>query len=1206
MRSCILVTFLLLIAVAVRSQSPELVLPIGHTGEITKVLVTPDKQFLVTSSKDGTAKIWNYKTGRLRHNLVLHTGQITDMAISSNGSFVLLGSNDASYSQWDIASGELLAHTRSKVSIKKLWLLPGDSLCVVQGTYSVAVAPIDTEDEEVFISSDMSDPIRLCEMSPDRSTLALTRERDSHISFYNTRGEWIGNADMLKLDTTFYDLQFLKTKSIRFAGNKELFVRFDHSYGAVYATDGRQLLRIDASVTDITTSSDGRYAAYARYRNDTLVVLDMQTRQPALLLKRSEFRGTLCGFGRGDTTLLLEEGGVLEEWGLSSQRLSRVKAGDGRRFLSYLPDEQRFITQVLGWDGYGLKTDHGAVEVWKNGNTPVQTFQGKVERVVETSLSSDGKYLLEQRVTYANYWKLAKGKSIRFPNDSLGNSRVLKIHPTAESHLVVLQYNSSFALYDLEQERILYWQPYTYGSAFTLNPARTLVITSGERLPGEIRVWELATGTLTRTFNTAYPLAAITLDPQSRYLAGITQRHNADSVEVWELATGERIAVYERPGQYIPSGFVVVYTPNYTPRVQFSDDGKHLLFNTGELGYLHIEWLPLWEQFSAEDSLNFPGNGTYNADQARFSSRYPVVQEPGTGILYFSEIDPEANRQKVVAYDYRNDKMIQTFLYKGVHRVLSVLPAKQQLVTATDTELLFWELKTGKLLNRFALPTGFEAVAWQDANGTVLVSSNDRVGVVPINGKLPAYYLSTFQSGDYIVLRNDRYYLVTPEAARWLTWRSGKQFYDFDQWDIQFNRPDKIMEALDRPGSVLAQAYHQAYLKRLKKAGFSEKMFRLGLQVPSVTLHHDREDGSTTDSGQIHLQVTCTNPDQLATIAAVHVTVNDVPVYGSKGLVPDKITSSLQLQLPVILIPGCNRIKVSCINSNGVESVQEPLTLVYQPAAPLTETVYFLGIGINRFADSRQNLAWCVKDIRDLAAQLRDKYGQALIVDTLLDEQVTPEQLKTLTEKLKRTQVQDKVIIAYSGHGVLSSSFDYYLSAFHMNFKEPVHGGIPYEFLETLLEQIPARKKLLLLDACHSGEIDKDELITITKTNEQLRQQGVVVHRGSEEVENGQVVTQRVGLENSFELMQNLFVRVGRGTGATIISAAGGVQLAQERGEFQNGVFTFSVLEAMRQFKTMTVSGLKSYVSARVVALTNGLQHPTARQELRDADWELW
>ena len=52
----------------------------------------------------------------------------------------------------------------------------------------------------------------------------------------------------------------------------------------------------------------------------------------------------------------------------------------------------------------------------------------------------------------------------------------------------------------------------------------------------------------------------------------------------------------------------------------------------------------------------------------------------------------------------------------------------------------------------------------------------------------------------------------------------------------------------------------------------------------------------------------------------------------------------------------------------------------------------------------------------------------------------------------------------------------------------------------------------------------------------------------------------KLGMKNSFELMQELVVNVGRSTGAIIISAAGGMQLAREGGERENGVFTWSLL----------------------------------------------
>ena len=90
------------------------------------------------------------------------------------------------------------------------------------------------------------------------------------------------------------------------------------------------------------------------------------------------------------------------------------------------------------------------------------------------------------------------------------------------------------------------------------------------------------------------------------------------------------------------------------------------------------------------------------------------------------------------------------------------------------------------------------------------------------------------------------------------------------------------------------------------------------------------------------------------------------------------------------------------------------------------------------------------------------------------------------------------------------------------------------------------------------------------------------------------------------EMMQSLFVNIGKSTGATIIFAAAGNQFALERGDLKNGVFTYSILEAMEKNPTMKISELKKTVGERVEQLTNGMQNPTSRNETIAVDWSLW
>ncbi len=68
--------------------------------------------------------------------------------------------------------------------------------------------------------------------------------------------------------------------------------------------------------------------------------------------------------------------------------------------------------------------------------------------------------------------------------------------------------------------------------------------------------------------------------------------------------------------------------------------------------------------------------------------------------------------------------------------------------------------------------------------------------------------------------------------------------------------------------------------------------------------------------------------------------------------------------------------------------------------------------------------------------------------------------------------------------------------------------------------------------------------------------------------------------------MQELFVNVGRGTGAAVISAAGGMQFALKPGDLKNGVFTFNILDAFRRNPTLTINELKEIVVERVLDLT--------------------
>jgi uncharacterized caspase-like protein len=148
-----------------------------------------------------------------------------------------------------------------------------------------------------------------------------------------------------------------------------------------------------------------------------------------------------------------------------------------------------------------------------------------------------------------------------------------------------------------------------------------------------------------------------------------------------------------------------------------------------------------------------------------------------------------------------------------------------------------------------------------------------------------------------------------------------------------------------------------------------------------------------------------------------------------------------------------------------------------------------------------------------------------------------------------------------------------------------------------LLDGIRSRKKLLLVDTCHSGEVDKDHVELVRAEQKPEDAVKVRAFRGLTRV------SPRVGLGNSYQLLQEMFADLRRGTGALVISSAGGAEYALESATWNNGVFTHALLRGLKgeadrdQDGRVQVSELRDFVEQEVQRLTAGRQSPTARRE---------
>lgn len=534
--------------------------------------------------------------------------------------------------------------------------------------------------------------------------------------------------------------------------------------------------------------------------------------------------------------------------------------------------------------------------------------------------------------------------------------------------------------------------------------------------------------------------------------------------------------------------------------------------------------------------------------------------------------------------------------------------------SSEDSHNQVFDMRTGKLIGRIT-GLGDEEISelaseYDIINGKqVLInnvigdsSTNLGVSIVDINQNIICT-IYPINNDEYLTLLPNGYYQCSYDAAKLLHYvTKDLKVITFEQLDVKYNRPDKVLEAIGNTNTELIDSYRRAYEKRIKKLEINTASFDDSYSVPEADFENRSAIAYEQKNETLTLHIK--GLDNTYKLDRFNVWVNEVPIFGIKGKsIRDDNCNTLNTKVAITLSQGDNRIETSITNVNGIESYRMPLNVNYIPLNPYEEKTYFIGIAIDKFANDNYNLKYTTKDINDLANKLKEKLGDDLVIKTLFNEKVTVSNIKGLKKILQQTNINDKVIISYSGHGVLSKDYDYYLSTYAIDFEKPNEHGLAYDEFENLLDSIPARKKLMLIDACHSGEVDKEELEKIKNTS--TLSEGNVTEGAKGAIPLFIHDSKKIGMKNSFELMQELFVNVGRSTGSTIISAAGGTQFALETSKLKNGVFTYSILEYMKSHPEATISSLKEYVNKRVPELTKGMQVPTARTETNAIDWRL-
>ena len=987
-------------------------------------------------------------------------------------------------------------------------------------------------------------------------------------------------------------------------------------YFAKFSPDNKSIVTASGTSMNIVWDANTGKQKYIVFRGGTKSI-DFNS-DGSKILVTSDWNGAeILNAKNGDSILALKETGEIicyifspdSKKVLTLSNDSAVKVWDiesGKKIFD-LKEQNKFNYAVFSPDGKKVVINSIADTVVRILNTETWTqslpLKGHNHRVTRAAFSPDSKLLITSAGSSAIVWDSENGSLLLHINKQLDQITSLVFSADGKK-LLTSSSDETARVFDVktgkELQILLGHTDNITVAAFSLDGMKIMI---ADRF-NELKIWSAETFRHLLTLKGHYKISSATFSPDGRRIA---TGANDGTTKIWDAITGIAIINLQSHEEEITA-------------IRFSPNGKLLVTASRD------QTAKIWD---AETGTNLSVLKKHKSEitSAAFSpdgNRIVTGSKDGTAKVWdVSSGDLIFNLQAwagfVHSVEYTQDgKKIITHVY-GANGVSAVL----------------WNAETGELVTRmndapFYSPDGkifissspkkMHYILNTEAKTNVLLNApadaeiksintiNNRI-ITVLRNKIDFYNLTTGEkinnlilvdSNDYMVLIDRNFYFSTPYASKLLHYVSPDlKVISFEQLDVKYNRPDKVLEAIGNTDTALINSYRKAYQKRIKKLGIDTTAFRDGYSVPEADFVN--RDAIVYELKNEKLTLHIKGNDSTYKLDRFNIWVNETPVYGQRGISLRKTNSNnFDSSITIKLSQGENRIETSISNVNGTESYRMPLIVNYIPVVKQKEKTHFIGIGIDKFVENKYNLQYSAKDIRDLAKKLKEKYGNDIVIDTLFNENVTLSNVKALKKKLLQTTENDKVMIAYSGHGMLSKDYDYYLSTYSVNFENPEQNGLPYDELENLLDSIPARKKLLLIDACHSGEVDKEELERINSTATTMK-----LKKGNELLSYKKDKKQ-LGLKNSFELMQSLFVNVGKSTGAIIISAAAGTQFALESNNLKNGVFTYSILEAMNKYPTLKISELKKIVGLRVEELTNGLQKPTSRTETIALDWDAW
>lgn len=1160
-------------------QHPELVIQRGHSGEIQACAFSPDGQLVLTGGADGCVLLWHVNSEAILRRFDGHTADVVLLAFIGDGSQFAAVCKDSTVRFWETSSGKLDHSLRLAAEVRSV-AITSDGTRILTGGPTATLW--DAKDGRALFSFP-----KLAETTMDSvaisgdGKLAATSGRLIPPSFYDANGQPLPPAVRARQKPgetcRLWDLS-TKTELGAFRGADQL-------NQIAFSPDGKKIW-----------TSDGN-------------LWDTRTRSLLKTIRRQHITGPISFSTDGARLLAATSVGVELFDSRTGREIATIREARDSRCLLFSP-----TGQVLTCDGgppfvFDVSTE-------KSGGATFGADESVLTYVTAVALSLDAKTaLLLGADRKATLLDTATGRTVH-----TFQPPALCIALTDDGRFVLTGGEDNVArLWDAASGK----QLVKYGghtdavtSIGISEDGETIVTASLDR---HVSLWDRVTGRQVASIQeNAGPVQCARLSSDGKRLLTACIDSSIASgriARLWNVATGEVIHTFPRVlGEVLVAGFA----SNDRKVLLVSDEGQLFDVETGALEHT----FPVGGGGRQSQIAIAPNGKTvlaanYDASIGLWDTSGKLLQEFKGQNRQIMSVAFTGNGKHLIAggldgthfwpisTHVEQNRRLSQAASAGVTAARFSDDGQKVLLTTRAGQTHCWDTTSGQDLGVLTgqPPSAGSGKAVRSSDGSRIVTSlaDGAARLVDAQSGTELCRLTVLDDGSIIASTPDGFYTASRKAVSHLGFCDGLQYYPFNQFDVMRNRTDIVLDRIGIASENSLSIYRALHEKRLSFHNVKSRVPADDIRLPEIEIQ--TSVSFSTESKEIDIQVEATDPQSF--LERIHIDVNGVPLHGKRGFdLQGQQTRRWSGDFRVELSNGKNRIDAVAVSASGAESVIRTIHVDCNVRSSVPD-LYVLAVGVSEYPAFP--LQYADKDAKDLVEALRlrkSEFGSVKVLQ-LLNQEVTRENvLEKSSEFLKSATVDDIVIAFFAGHGTLDGSRDYYFATVDHDFDAPAKRGLSYVDIEGLLERARSRRKLLLMDTCHSGELDQSDAPPASGGG------GRAVRGNSARgLELQDPSTIRVS--NSFRMLRELFSDLRRSTGTVVIASTGGAELAQESSRLKNGVFTSAVLSGLAgeadgdKNGRVLMSELRDYVDRKVRELTSGQQIPAARHENVVVDFSL-